>query len=135
MCAIFYLAISLAEIAPGYLNPHYTMRNTSRDLGALFSGSGAIASIGADGLFNENDLPYESLTAPEFNELRKMPEIVAVAFYNEWVTTTLHRHYSATKTYDLYNYPAPEGWGARPVLFGPQSISVTLYKKNDASPR
>ena len=111
------------------------MRNTSRDLGALFSGSGAIASIGADGLFNENDLPYESLTAPEFNELGKKPEIVAVAFYNKWVKTTLDRHYRVTKTYDLFNYSAREGWGARPVSFEPETIPVTLYKKNDASPR
>ena len=135
LCAIFYLTISLAGVAPGYLNPHYTMRNTSRDLGALFSGSGAIASIGADGLFNENDLPYESLTAPEFNELGKKPEIVAVAFYNKWVKTILDRHYRVTKTYDLFNYSAREGWSARPVSFEPETIPVTLYKKNDASPR
>jgi hypothetical protein len=134
LCAIFYLTISLAEIAPGYLQSHYTMRNASRDLGGLLSGSRVIASIGADGLFNGNDLPYESLTAPEFNELGEKPEFVAVAFYNKWVKATLNRHYHVTKTYDLYNYPAPEGWGVHPQSFEPIAIPVTLYEKNDASP-
>ncbi len=135
LCALFYLAISLAGLAPGYFDPHYTMRNTSRDLGALFSGSRAIASIGADGLFNENDLSYESLTTPEFNDLEKMPEIVAVAFYNKWVTMTLDRHYHVSKTYDLYHHRVRDGWPARSVPLEAEIIPVTLYRKNDTSPR
>jgi hypothetical protein len=134
LCTVFYLAISLAGHAPGYFDPHYTMRNASRDLGALFSGSQAIASIGADGLFNENDLPYESLTAPEFNDLEKKPEVVAVAFYYKWVKTTLDRHYHATKTYDLYNHPRPEAW-VRSVALEPEAIPVTIYRKNEAKPK
>jgi hypothetical protein len=133
LCAVFYLAISLAGVAPGYFDPQYTMRNTSRDLGASLSGARAIASIGADGLFNENNLPYESLTAPEFNDLGKKPEIVAVAFYYKWVKTTLDRHYHATKTYDLFNHPLRKDWAAGAIAFEPEAIPVILYRKNDVS--
>jgi Dolichyl-phosphate-mannose-protein mannosyltransferase len=129
-CALFYLTISLVRIAPGCLNPHYSIRDTSRDLGALLSGSHTIASIEADGLFNENDLPYESLTVPEFNLLGNKPEIVVVAFAYERVKNILEQEYYPIKTYDLYLSPAYDGKGRTP-----EGILVTVYKKNDASPK
>ena len=79
-CTVVYLVIALARIAPGYLSPRYSMREASRNLGQMFSASAAIASIGADGLFNENQLRYESLTVPEFGLELKMPNILGWPF-------------------------------------------------------
>jgi hypothetical protein len=133
LCAMLYLTVSLVEIAPGGFNPQYTIRDTSRDLGALLSGSSAIASIGADSLFNENALPYESLTAPEFNQLGKKPEIVVVAFDYKWVKTILDQEYHLTKTYYLYNHPVYKGRESSEVSIEPRVIPVTVYKRNNAT--
>lgn len=135
LCAILYLTISLIEIAPVRFNPQYTMRDASRDLGALLSGFHAIASIGADGLFNENDLPYESLTAPEFNQLGEKPEVVVVAFDRKWVKTVLDREYHLTKTYYLYDHPGYKARENNDIIIEPGVIPITVYKRNDTKQR
>jgi hypothetical protein len=53
-----YMMISLISIAPGYIDPHYTIRDTSKDLGRLYSGANQILSLKAEGLFNNNSLRY-----------------------------------------------------------------------------
>ena len=123
-CAVFYLAISLLRTAPGYLKPNYSIRDTSRDLGTVLSGHHTIASIEADGLFNENNLPYESLTVPEFNLLRKRPENVVVAFAYERVKNVLEHEYYRVKTYNLHLIPPDDGKDRIP-----KDILVSVYKK------
>jgi hypothetical protein len=122
----------MIRIVPGYLDPHYSMRAASRDLGTLLSGYGRIGSIGADGLFNENNLVYESLTAPEFNLLPDKPQVVVVAFNHKWIRTTLDREYGLVKTYDVYEFPGYDQ--SRRVGGSPSSkgVLVTVYKRNDA---
>jgi hypothetical protein len=127
-CAVFYLVISLFRAVPGYMNPNYSIRDTSRDLGTVLSGHHTIASIEADGLFNENNLPYESLTVPEFNLLRKRPENVVVAFAYERVKNVLEHEYHLIKTYNLHLVPADDAKDRNP-----EDILVAVYKKTGTS--
>ena len=127
-CAVLYLAISLFRTVPGYLNPNYSIRDTSRNLGIVLSGHHRIGSIEADGLFNENNLPYESLTVPEFNLRNKRPENVVVAFAYERVKNVLEHEYHLIKTYNLQLGPAGDGKDRIP-----EEILVAVYKKTKAS--
>lgn len=58
--SITYMMISLISIAPGYIDPHYTIRDASKDLGRLYSGANRILTLKAEGLFNNNSLRYIS---------------------------------------------------------------------------
>jgi hypothetical protein len=126
-CAVFYLAISLFRALPGYMSPNYSIRDTSRDLGTVLSGHHTIASIEADGLFNENNLPYESLTVPEFNLLRERPKNVVVAFAYERVKNVLEHEYHLIKIYNLHLVPTDDGRHRVP-----DDIRVAVYRKTGA---
>ena len=55
-----FLLASVVSIAPGYLAPTYSMRETSRELGRMLAGADSVTSIASDALFLENELPYRS---------------------------------------------------------------------------
>ena len=102
--AICYMMISLVAIAPGYTDPHYSMRDTSRDLGVLLSGFQGIASYKAEGLFNGNSLRYESLAALTLPRDSR-PEIIVVAFLRPSLEVLLEQEYGVLKSYNLYVSP------------------------------
>ena len=56
--ALSYAAASLITVAPGYLQPSYSIRDTSTELGRLLRSSASIQSQTAEGLFNGNALRY-----------------------------------------------------------------------------
>jgi len=98
--AMGYLLVSLAAIAPGYLDPHYSIREASRDLGILLRDSGVIISVTSEGLFTENSLQYQHLS---FVGLRSdKSETVVIAFARPDLTKILEREYRVLKSYDLY---------------------------------
>ena len=56
------MTLGLVHIATTYLDPYFSMRAASRDLGVLLAGSTRdIATANAEGLFNDNALPYRSI--------------------------------------------------------------------------
>jgi hypothetical protein len=60
--AALYALLGVVRLAPGYLEPHYSMRDASRDLGALLAGTpGRIGALGGEALFSENGLQYRSV--------------------------------------------------------------------------
>jgi hypothetical protein len=60
--AILFGVLGLGRLAPGYLDPHYSIRDSSRDLGSLLAGMpGSIRSVGGEALFSENRLRYRSI--------------------------------------------------------------------------
>jgi hypothetical protein len=62
--AVGYVTLGLVQLAPGYLHAHFSMREASRDLGVLLAGSNRdIGTANAEGLFNDNALPYRSMGA------------------------------------------------------------------------
>ena len=54
------MVASVLSVAPGYLPPSYTMRQTSRELGTVLDGAGSVTSFAADGLFLENKVPFRA---------------------------------------------------------------------------
>lgn len=117
---MIYLTISLVRIAPGYINPYYSIRDTSRDLATLLSGSSAISVFRAEGLFNENSLRY---TRWEVNRTLEIPEILVMAFRpDKRGKDILAEEYRLVKSYDLY--VSPEFYISYPN-FVP---TITVYK-------
>jgi len=126
--ALAYLVILLVRISPEYMSPHYSMRDTSRSLGSLLSGSSTIGTVGADGLFNENNLPYKNFLEANWSVDR--PEILVVAFRHEWVKGIVAQDYRPIKTYDLYVSPEYDRSGLNADSLSSQGVLVTVYKKN-----
>jgi hypothetical protein len=102
--AVLYFAGALVSLAPGYLEPHYSIRDTSRDLGKLLGNSPSVVVARAEGLFNGNTVLYRSFDRRTETE---KPEVVVVGFalrgrqVKEW----LDQNYHVAKTYSLYVSP------------------------------
>lgn len=95
-----YLTVSLVRIVPGYLDRHYSIRDSSRDLGRLLPASSKIASFRADTLFNNNDLRYSS-----FSLSSERPDFLVVAFDSTPINSVLKEEYSFIKSYHLWIPP------------------------------
>ena len=62
VAALAYAALAVSRIAPSYVTPQYSIRQASREIGrSLATVSGSIATSKAEGLFNDNRLPYRSV--------------------------------------------------------------------------
>jgi len=124
--ALFYLTISLVRIAPGYTNPHYSIRDTSRDIGKLLSGSAAIVTVKGETLFNENNLRYKSF----WNPVEK-PEILVIAFRLEQNRDILKREYHLLKSYQLYVAPEYLRTHQNSAAGLPERVTVSVYKNGN----
>jgi hypothetical protein len=122
--AVLYFAGSLISLAPGYLHPHYSIRDASRDLGKLLANSSSVAVARAEGLFNGNTVPYRSFDRRTETE---KPEVVVVGFvfrgHQEW----LDQNYHIAKTYPLY--VSPEYARLQPDALD-SAAEATVYEKN-----
>lgn len=122
VCAMCYLTISLVRIAPGYINPHYSMRDTSRDLGTFLSGSSIIVAGGTEGLFVENSLRYVSFLMADGP--MELPEIIVMSFSRAKVRKDIiAEEYLPVKSYDLH--VAPEF----PRAHSKSVKAVTVYRR------
>ena len=130
--ALFYLLTLAIKIAPGYVNPHYSIKSASRDMGLILSGSSTIVTIAAESLFNENKLSYKGLF--DTNWPAEKPEIIVVAFRHEWVKDIVAQDYRQIKTYDLYVSPEYDRSGHSSLSLSPAGVVVTVYKRNETVP-
>lgn len=70
--------LAIVRIIPSYVHPHYTMKETARQLEVLLRDvSGTIATSRAEGLFNGNRLHYRAI--PDDWEWR--PDVLVIAFF------------------------------------------------------
>jgi hypothetical protein len=100
-----YAGLALLQLAPGYLAPHRSIPETSRQLGALLAGvPGVVGSSGADGLFRENRLRYRTIWGRRWPADR--PDIMVIVFAFDDPDEVLGREYCALRTYPLYIAPA-----------------------------
>jgi hypothetical protein len=117
---------ALREPVPGYLDPHYSVRHTSRDLGRALADSKSIAVFRAEGLFNGNVLAYRSFD--EETQFEK-PDAVVVGFVLrapdpiEW----LEQNYRVARIYRLY--ASPEYARLQPDAED-LTAEATVYEKN-----
>jgi hypothetical protein len=62
MAVLAYAVVAVTRIASSYVTPHYSIRQASREIGRALAGvSAPIATSKAEGLFNDNRLPYRSV--------------------------------------------------------------------------
>ena len=121
--ALSYLVVSIMRLAPAYLDPHFTIGDTSRDLGILLDGAPSIATHRAESLFNDNSLRYRRFlpNAPK----DYAPEIVVV-FDDPWTASeVLETRYHVIKTGVLF--VSPQYRETHPTFSLP---TVRVYKKN-----
>ncbi len=126
--AACYLIVSLINLAPGYIDPHYSIPAASHDLTAVLADSSSIAVSRAEGLFNNNTLRYKSLG--ERNSA-VMPEFVVVGFVFRGKKEWLEQHYQIVKTYNLYVSPEYSRLQADDPTHPLQGENVTVYKRKN----
>lgn len=131
ICAFLYMIISLPRIAPGYINPHYSIRDASRDLGTILSSQSAIMTIAAEGLFNGNALRYKSFM--NVNWPVEKPQIAVVAFRNVERMPLFKQNYHFVKSYKIFVSPEYYRAGGSGVLDSFDGFTVTVFKKNGTS--
>jgi hypothetical protein len=95
--AMCCLTVYLVRIVPGYLDRHYSIRDSSRELGKLLPASAKISSFKADTLFNNNNLRYSSFDFPP-----ERPDFMVVAFDSTRINSLLKKEYSFVKSYNLW---------------------------------
>jgi len=104
VAAVGYVTLGIVRLAPGYLDPHFTMREASRDLGVLLAGSAAdIGAANAEGLFNDNALPYRSILEDRWPTT--WPEVIVIAFKFDDPQRRLEREYRLIRSYRIYVSP------------------------------
>lgn len=105
--ALCYGGLVVARVAPSYLHPHYTMKETSAALGAtLASGPDLLVASRAEGLFTGNRLPYRSTLGRTWPD--RKPERIVVVFRFDDPDDLLRRDYTLTATYRLFLSPEYE---------------------------
>jgi hypothetical protein len=125
--AAFCLIGALAGLSPGYRDPHYSIRDASRDIGKVLADSKSVAVFRAEGLFNGNAVAYRSFDKE--TEFEK-PDAVVVGFALkdkdpiEW----LEQNYTVARTYRLY--ASPEYARLQPNGDNVAGVA-TLYKRRD----
>jgi hypothetical protein len=127
--AIACIALSIASVVPGYVNPQYSIRGASRHLGELLSGYGGVVSaLYADGLFNENKLRYVTIVGePDWRASR--PEVLVTVFYSGDSEGILEREYCPVERYPLY--VSPEFFRSHPQLDPSRdAVSARVYRRD-----
>ena len=135
--AAICLIIMVARIAPGYFNPHFSMKEVSRNLERLLVNSSTITAVRSDSLFNENKLRYKS--SLDLGWPPERTEIVVTAFISvsdPW-KNILDREYHVMQRYNVFVAPdyyrlfLDDAQGAPPQGVTAEGVTVTVYKRND----
>jgi hypothetical protein len=105
--ALCYGGLVVARVAPSYLHPHYTMKETSAALGAtLAAGPDLLVASRAEGLFTGNRLPYRSTLGRTWPA--RKPERIVIVFRFDDPDDLLRKEYTLTATYRLFVSPEYE---------------------------
>ncbi|HYB42531.1 MAG TPA: hypothetical protein VEL75_12210 [Candidatus Methylomirabilis sp.] len=124
--------LSLVQIAPGFLSPHYTIRDTSRRIGVLLAGDpGDVGSSGGDGLFRENALAYRMVFQRRWPPER--PDAIVIVFDFLDPDGALDRDYCLVG--ELPVYISPAYYRAQPTESpgGPLGQIARVYRKRSAA--
>ena len=131
--AILCVTVSLVRIAPGYFDPHYSIRDSSRDLGSVIPASAAISTFQAETLFSNNNLRYSSFRIGTWSS--EKPDFVLVAFNIPQVQHILESKYNFIRSYNLWISPEYGYSDSNSVGHPSEGVIVGLYKiKQTAKP-
>ena len=102
--ALCYGGLVAARVAPSYLHPHYTMKETSAALGTSLAGArDVVASSFTEGLFNGNALAYRSILRHSWPA--RKPDLIVIALRFDDPEQVLQREYELIATYPLFVSP------------------------------
>jgi hypothetical protein len=101
--SITYMMISLIGIAPGYIDPQYTLRDVSRDIGRSYAGE-RVFTVRAETLFNNNSLRY-STTGWNLENTETGDILVVALAHTPPLEDALARKARKLHSYDLYLSP------------------------------
>lgn len=105
--ALAYGGLVLARVAPSYVYPHYTIKETSEALGAtLAPGPDLLVAARSEGLFTATRLPYRSTLGRTWPAHK--PERIVIVFRFNDPEDLLARDYTLVATYKLFLSPEYE---------------------------
>jgi hypothetical protein len=119
---IGYIAASVIRVAPTYIEPQYTIREISDDLGHSLTGVSTIIVHKAEGVFNDNSLHYRRWTEREPSA--EAASIVVTAFELPHEPVVLQARYDLVKIY--HPYVSPDFFRAHPGRPAPE---IKVYKR------
>ena len=102
--ALAFALLAVVRIIPSYVHPHFTMRETARQLEILLGdASRTIATSRAESLFNGNRLPYRAI--PDDWEWR--PDVLVIAFFPLFQDPegVVEREYREMNRFELFVSP------------------------------
>lgn len=109
--ALCYLILSVIRIAPNYVSPHYTIRETSRQLEGLLAGHPLITTAFGEGLFTENTLRYQAIDIRDYIPgvrgrgspwPRTLPDALVLVSPVDNPSNILEREYCLIQRYRLF---------------------------------
>jgi hypothetical protein len=132
MGAVACIALSIVNVAPNYVDPHYSIREASRGLGQLLSGYGGVVStFKGEGLFSENRLRYVSIVSERAWQVNRPDVVVTVFDFRDSASQgVLERDYCLIARYPLY--VSPECFRSSPEPdSGSGGVTARVYRRGD----
>lgn len=129
--ALAYAALTAARVAPSYLQPHYSIKQTSRELGLSLAGTGPadiIASARTEGLFNGNALRYRTVLRRRWPSPK--PDLIVIGFRFDDREGLLGREYDLIATYRLFVSPQYEDPNSVTLDTIRHEEVVKVYRRN-----
>lgn len=128
-CALCYFMALLIKDVPSYLDPRYSMKQASRDIGTLAAGYSSIVNIRAESLFLENKLAFRTMSRRA--GVAAQPQILVVAFLDAHTKETIERDYRLLKSYDIH--VAADYFRDDPQLrrHHRDGVAVSVYRRKD----
>jgi hypothetical protein len=128
--AAAYALVALARLAPAYVDPQYSIRDASRDLGRLLAQTAhPVRTLESEALLAENRLPYRTIVGRRFPATRA--ELLLLGAPIEDPLHLLEREYRLLRTWDIHTSPEYVRWRRERVTTpGPlPRTSIRLYQR------
>lgn len=127
--ALGYAALTAARVAPSYLQPHYSLKQTSRELELSLGGpADLIASARTEGLFNGNALRYRTVLGRRWPAHK--PDVIVIGFRFDDPEGLLGREYDLIATYRLFVSPEYEDSNSVTLDTVRHEEVVKVYRRN-----
>jgi hypothetical protein len=128
--AICYFAVALIRLSPGYVDRHYSIRDSSQDLGRVIPAGAEILTLKGETLFNGNDLRYSSVV----RQVPGKPDFLVVVVDFAQIGNVLENEYSLIKSYNLWISPEYGHSNSSSSKNSVQSVNAPLGSERQTSP-
>jgi hypothetical protein len=134
VAGFLFLAVSLPRVLPGYLTPHFTLREVSQELGTIIGPDEFVATTFAEGLFNDNTLHYSLRNLAEMRDLPPFFASVPGVNFNLGIDDTfLAKHYELVRTFEIYVSPEFYALNRRYRPSSTLGEQVRLYRRRSGT--